>query len=126
MASEKIRQNFCINNYMMIELPVFVRATFNFFKNDDCTDFKFSQTLPMTIDHIHLLLDLTPEERLEELKPILKRYRFGKSCEFYFQGDFYPCGNVSDKDKSRVENMLKARKAKEKIVIRLASEESGK
>lgn len=125
LTTKKRGQNFCINILMMIELPVFVRATFNFFKNDDCTDFKFSRTLPMTIDQIHLLLDSTPEERLEEFKPILKRYRFGKSCEFYFQGDFYPCGNVSDKDKSRVENMLKARKAKEKIIVQLASEMKG-
>lgn len=111
---------------MNIEIPTFARVTFNFFKNDNCTDFKFCRTLPMTLDQVHYLLDSTPEERLKQLQSTLNRYRFGKSCEFYFQGDFYPCGNVSDKDKSRVENMSKARKAKEKIVIRLASEESGK
>lgn len=111
---------------MELRMPEHRSVTFNFFNNDNCTDFKFSQTLSVYSYEVYLLLDMTPEERLKELSNTLKKNRLGKSCEFYFQGSFYPCGNVSDKDKSRTQNMFKARKAKEKIVIRLASEESGK
>jgi hypothetical protein len=111
---------------MELRMPEHRSVTFNFFNNDNCTDFKFCQTISMYSYEIYLLLDMTPEERLKELCSTLKKNRLGKSCEFYFQGSFYPCGNVSDKDKSRFENMSKARKAKEQLVIHLGSEELGK
>lgn len=86
--------------------------TFNFFRKDNCTDFKFCHAYKSKVEYIRSLVQMTPEERLESLLSFLQRGDKGESCEFYFQGDFYECGNVTDKNNLRQENMNKARNAK--------------
>lgn len=89
-------------------------VTFNFFRNDNCTDFKFCKSQVLTVDQILYLLNISPEERLNELKEWMEHNHFGKSCEFYYAGDFYPCGKVDSK-LNRMKEMRKVRLASEKI-----------
>lgn len=91
------------------------RITFNFFRNNNCSDFKFCHSYKSKVEYIRSLVEKTPEERLKSLFPFLRRGDKGESCEFYFQGDFYECGIVSARDKARidkVEKMNEARKSK--------------
>ena len=86
--------------------------TFNFFRKDNCTDFKFCHAYKTRVDYIHSLIQMTPEERLESLLSFLKRGDKGESCEFYFQGDFYECGIVSERDNARADKAKKMAEAR--------------
>lgn len=83
--------------------------SFNFFKNDNCTQFKFNHQYKVEISYIIELISLTPEQRLESLTDFLSRGDKGKSCEFYFQGDFYECGNISHKKEQKKKTVEKNR-----------------
>lgn len=87
--------------------------TFNFFRKDNCTDFKFCHAYKTRVEYIHSLIQMTPEERLKSLRSFLERGDKGESCEFYFQGDFYECGIVSERDNARADKAKKMAKARE-------------
>ena len=86
--------------------------TFNFFESKCCSNFIFCHSYKTKLEYISKLLEMTPEERLKSLQPFLNRNNKGKSCEFYFQGRFYQCGNVSDILDAKAQNMKNARKTK--------------
>ena len=88
-------------------------VTFNFFKNDNCTAFKFCHSYKVKTDDVIALTYMTPEKRLAELKQFLEKGDKGKSCEFHYNGRFWMCGNVKEKvegSKEKAKKMLKARK----------------
>ena len=86
--------------------------TFNFFRKDNCTDFKFCHAYKSKVEYIRSLVQMTPEERLKSLQPFLQRGDKGESCEFYFQGDFYECGIVSERDNARADKAKKMAEAR--------------
>lgn len=83
--------------------PDMQRVTFNFFNRDNCTNFRFCHSYNMKTDFIYELLSLTPEERLKQISPFLEKGPKGKSAEFYFNGEFVLCGNVSELKELQVE-----------------------
>lgn len=88
-----------------INEPKMIRLTFNFFKKRNCSAFKFCNSYTLKRSDVLKLAQLSPEERLEELKDFLANGSKGESCEFYWQGEFILCGNVSEQIKNRSENM---------------------
>lgn len=82
-----------------------IRLTFNFFKNRNCTGFKFCHSYVLKRSDVLKLVQLSPEDRLNELKEFLASGNKGESCEFYWQGSFIQCGTVSEIIKNRSENM---------------------
>lgn len=96
------------NNIFPVEVPLKHKVSFNFFKDDKCGSFKFSKACAITHEQLCHLLDLTPEQRLEELSDWLAWCRYGKSCEFYYAGEFYKVGKTG----VNKEKMAKARAVK--------------
>lgn len=93
-----------------IEEPKMIKLTFNFFKRDNCSDFRFCRSYSLKREDVLKLAQLSPEERLEELKDFLANGNKGLSCEFYWQGEFIQCGTVSEQIKNRSENMKRIKK----------------
>lgn len=83
-------------------------VTFNFFRRNDCSGFKFCHSYKINTNDIAALMNMTPEERLAELTEFLQRGNKGRSCEFYYNGEFWKCAEMKEK----VKKMLKARKLK--------------
>lgn len=98
---------------MMIREPEKYKVTFNFFEGQSCDRFTFCQTYTMSLDYILKLIDMTDNQRLEELTEFLTHDRKGKSCEFYWRGKFYKARQFDEeKQNSLIEKMRLARKNK--------------
>lgn len=78
-----------------------MKITFNFFSKENCTGFRFCNSYTVRTNFLYELLQLTPEERLVKIQPFLERGPKGKSAEFYFNGEFVLCGNVTEKKENQ-------------------------
>lgn len=102
---------------MNIVEPKKYKVTFNFFNNENCSGFTFCQSFTMRLEYILRLIDMTENERLEELNHFLTHDHKGKSCEFYWRGRFYKAMVVDEEKKAsqkeaRIQSMQHARKNK--------------
>lgn len=98
---------------MTIKEPEKYKVTFNFFNGKSCDGFTFCQSFIMSLDYILKLVEMSDNERLEELTEFLTHDRKGKSCEFYWRGSFYKARKVDEELQNiRLEKMRLARKNK--------------
>lgn len=95
--------------------PEYIKITFNFFKNEYGGSFKFCRPYEFRTDVILRLVEMTPQERLSYLQEFLDYGKKGKSCEFHWQGEFYPCKEIDEeKLELRKESMMRAIQSRSK------------